>query len=150
VVWEVGAQSSVHVLIPVIRGRAIYHGDLVAKLNSKANSGLHARVGDEPDDNELVDAMLFEQQVQVRVGKAAGAPMLLGYDVARLRLKLAADFSTPRSVFEALVRPGCLLDGRNVLPSLVVARAVAPMQRIEDSKPAFRAAFRTSGICGTQ
>src|SRR5262249_20382088 len=43
--------------------------------------------------------------------------------------------ATPRAVFEALVLPRCLLNGRNVLPSLVIARAISMMQRIEDAKP---------------
>src|SRR5215472_1751265 len=42
---------------------------------------------------------------------------------------------TPRAVFEALSRPRRLLNRRNVLPSLVVARAVSMMQRVEDAKP---------------
>jgi hypothetical protein len=60
--------------------------------------------------------------------------MLQGHDFARLRLELAADLATPRAVFERLIQPGCLLDGRYVLPSLVVAWTVATMQRIEDAK----------------
>jgi hypothetical protein len=58
-----------------------------------------------------------------------------GNDVTWLRLELAADLATPRAVFEGLSRPSCLLNGRNVLPSLVVARAIATMQHIEDAKP---------------
>src|SRR5207253_7439744 len=41
----------------------LYHGDLVAQLGGKANRCLHARVCYEPDDDELVDAMLFELQI---------------------------------------------------------------------------------------
>src|SRR5438132_8218841 len=52
--------------------RSLYHGDLVAQLGGKANRCLHARVCSEPDDDELVDAMLFELQIQIGVGKAAG------------------------------------------------------------------------------
>jgi hypothetical protein len=51
-----------------------------------------------------------------------------------LRLELAADLATPRAVFEALVHPRCLLDGRNVFPGLVVAWTVTMMQRIENAK----------------
>src|SRR5580765_1631893 len=60
--------------------------------------------------------------------------MLQGYNVARLRLELAADLATPRPIFEGLVRPRCLLHWRNVLPGLVVAGTVSPMQRIEDAQ----------------
>ena len=51
-----------------------------------------------------------------------------------MRFELAADLATPRAVFERLVRPRRLLNGRYVLPSLVVARTVSTMQRIEDAK----------------
>ena len=60
--------------------------------------------------------------------------MLEGYDVTRLRFELAAHLAAPRAVFKALVHPGCLLNRRNVLPGLVVARAISTMQRIEDAK----------------
>jgi len=36
------------------------------------------QVRDQPDDDELMDAVLLELQVQIGVGKAAGAPMLAG------------------------------------------------------------------------
>jgi hypothetical protein len=46
--------------------------------------------------------MPLEQQVQVRIGKTAGAPMLLGDDVAGLRLKLRAQLAAPRAELERL------------------------------------------------
>src|SRR5215470_3228163 len=92
----------------------------------------------EPDDDESVNAMLFELQIQVCVGKATGTPMLERHDVARLRCEFTADLATPRPVFKGLMRPSCLLNWSNVLPSLVVARTVAMMQRIENAN------FRTA------
>src|SRR5262249_10275629 len=80
-----------------------------------------------------MDAVLLELQIQIGVGKAAGTPMLKGNNVAWLRCKFAPDLAAPGAVFEGLVRPRCLLDGRNVLPTLVVARAISMMQRIEDA-----------------
>jgi hypothetical protein len=53
--------------------------------------------------------------------------MLRGDNLARLRLELWADLATPRAEFEALSQPPCLLNGRNVLPSLVVAWTVSMM-----------------------
>src|SRR5262249_26960785 len=85
---------------------------------------------DESDDDELVDAVVLELQIQVRVGEAAGTPMLRGDDLAWLGLEFGTDLPTPRAVFEALSRPRRLLNGRNVLPSLVVARTVSMMQRV--------------------
>src|SRR6516162_2953836 len=60
--------------------------------------------------------------------------MLLGHYFARLWLEFAADLAAPRAVFEGLMRPRCLLDRRNVLPSLVVAGTVSVMQRIKNAK----------------
>src|SRR5262245_47629222 len=92
----------------------------------------------EPDDDESVNAMLFELQIQVCVGKAAGTPMLEGHDVARLRCEFTADLGAPRPVSEGLMRPSRLLNRSNVLPGLVVAWTVAMMQRIENAN------FRTA------
>jgi hypothetical protein len=55
--------------------------------------------------------------------------MLEGHDIAWLRLELGTELATPRAVFEGLMRPGCLLNWREVFPGLVVARTVSMMQR---------------------
>src|SRR5215813_8850101 len=47
-----------------------------------------------------MNAMQFEQQIQVCIGKTTGTPMLASHDIARLRFKFAADLATPRAVFE--------------------------------------------------
>src|SRR5262245_1427169 len=81
-----------------------------------------------------MNAMRFELQIQICVGKATGTPMLEGDDIAWLRFEFAADLATPRAVFEGLTRPRCLLDRRDVFPGLVVAGTVSTMQRIEDAQ----------------
>jgi hypothetical protein len=81
-----------------------------------------------------MDAVLLELQIQICVGEAAGTPMLRGDDLARLGLELGTDLAAPRAVFEALSLPRGLLNGRNVLPSLVVSRTVSMMQCIKDAK----------------
>src|SRR5262249_23491856 len=111
-----------------------YHRDVVAKLSGITNSCLHAGVCDESHDHELMNAVFLELQIQICVSKATGTPMLEGDNVTRLRCELAADLPAPRAVFEGFVRPGCLLSGRNVLPGLVVARAISTVERIEDAK----------------
>ena len=88
----------------------------------------------EPDDDELMDAVLLKLQIQIGVGKAAGTPMLKGHDIVRLRCEFAADLAAPRGLFECPSRPRCLLNWRNVLPALVVAWTVSMMQRIENMK----------------
>src|SRR5205807_1780868 len=134
IVREIDVESGVHLLIRVIRSRVFYHRDVVAELSGKANGRFDAGMGYEPDNDELVDAVLLELQIQIRVGEAAGTPVLRCDDLAWLGLELGTDLATPRAVFEALSRPPRLLNGRNVLPSLVVARTVSMMQRIEDAQ----------------
>src|ERR1043166_926147 len=91
-------------------------------------------MSDEANDDELMDAVLLELQIQIRVGEGAGTPMLCGDDLARFGRELGADLAAPGAVLEALALPRRLLCGRNVLPSFVVARPVTMMHRIEDSE----------------
>ena len=63
------------------------------------------QVRDQPDDDELMDAVLLELQVQIGVGKAAGAPMLAGDNLARRWHEFGADLAAPCAVFEALPLP---------------------------------------------
>ena len=67
-------------------------------------------------DNELMDAVFLELQIQIRVGKPTGTPMLEGHDIAWSRLELAADLAAPHAVFEGLSRPRCLLNWRRRYP----------------------------------
>src|SRR5215470_4951815 len=60
--------------------------------------------------------------------------MLLSHNLTRSRGELAANLAAPCSVFKSLRRPGSLLDGRDVLPGLVVAGTVSMMQRVEHAK----------------
>ena len=79
-----------------------------------------------------MDAMLLELQIQIRVGEAAGTPMLRDDNLTWLGRELGTDFASPCAVFEGLMPPRRLLNGRDVFPRLIVARAVAMMQGIED------------------
>src|SRR5262245_27501485 len=121
-----------HLLRRQGRGRVLHHRDLVAELSAVAHRGLDARIRQQSDGDELMNAVLLELQVQVRVGEAAGAPMLVPYDVPRLRFGFLADLAAPRPVCEGLDRPGALLRRGDVLPRLVVAGAVPAVQGIED------------------
>ena len=77
-------------------------------------------------------AVLRELKVQVRVGKAARAPMLPGDNLTRRGHKFGAEFATPSAVLEARPRPGRPLNRRIVLPGSIVACPVAPMHGIGD------------------
>src|SRR5262250_485626 len=60
--------------------------------------------------------------------------MFLSHNLTRSRSEFGMDLTTPRALFEGLVRPGRFLDWRNVLPALIVTWPVAMMQRIKDAK----------------
>src|SRR5215467_850409 len=74
-----------------------------------------------------MDAVFFELQVQIRVSETAGAPMLLDDNFAWHRRELSPELATPSAILKCFVRPRCLLNGRNVLPSLVIAWTVSMM-----------------------
>ena len=78
--------------------------------------------------------MPFELQIQIGVRKPAGTPVLRNDHLARLRLEFGPELAAPGAEFECLMRPGCFLNGRNVIPILVVARTVTTMHGIEDPK----------------
>src|SRR5215471_15823475 len=59
--------------------------------------------------------------------------MLLSHDVAWLRRKLRAKLAAPGPVFKCFSRPCRLLNRRDVLPTLIIARTVAMVHRIEVS-----------------
>src|SRR5262245_5822190 len=48
--------------------------------------------------------------------------------------KLGTDLTAPAAVCEALVHPRGFLNGRNILPRLIVARTISMMHGIEDPK----------------
>src|SRR5262249_9811020 len=124
VVWYVNVESGVHMVFRVIHGRVFYHRDRVADLSSKTNRPLDDGMRDKPDDDEPMDAVLFKLQIQIGVGKATGTPMLRGDNLTWLRLEPGTDLATPGAVFEAFSLPPRLLNGRDILPGLVVAGTV--------------------------
>src|SRR5262245_3146646 len=121
-----------HLSIRVIGSGILYHRDLVAELCGETNGGFNAGVRNHSDNDEFVNAVLLELEIQIGVGKSTGTPMLAGDNFARPRLKLGTDLTTPRAVFERLIRPTSLLNGRDILPSFVIARKIATMHRIEN------------------
>jgi hypothetical protein len=58
--------------------------------------------------------------------------MLLDDNFAWFGRELGPELATPRAVLEGLMRQRVLLNRRNILPTLVVARTLAMMHGIED------------------
>lgn len=48
-----------HVVFRVIRGRVFYHREVVAELSGEATRRFDAGMCDEPDNDELMDGVLF-------------------------------------------------------------------------------------------
>jgi hypothetical protein len=128
------ALRGVHHLVRVIRRGVPDHSDVVFELGGIADGRLDAGMRDQPDDDEPMDAVLPELQIQVGVGEAARAPMLLRDDLAGRRYELGAEFAAPGAVLEGLALPRRPLDGGDVLPCLVIAGTVAMMHGIEYPK----------------
>jgi hypothetical protein len=74
--------------------------------------------------------------------------VLLGYNFTWRRHEFGAELATPCAEFEGPVLPCTFLNGRNVFPRLIVARAVAMMHRIEDAElcPATQLAAGGDGL----
>ena len=116
-----------HLLFRETRGRVPYYRDLIAELCGEAYRRLQAGMRQEPDGDELMDAVLLELQIQISVGEAAGAPVLAGNNLAGLGLELGTDLAAPCAVFEALVLPRRLLDRRNLGPRFVVTSGMGAL-----------------------
>jgi hypothetical protein len=65
-------------------------------------------------DDELMDSMLLELEIQIGVGEAAGAPMLLDDDFAWVWREFGTELATPSAVLKGLSRPSRLLNGLQV------------------------------------
>src|ERR1700760_1325841 len=72
VVRDIDVESGMHLLVRVIRRRVPYHRDLVAELSGIANGRFDAGVCNESDDDELMNTVLLELQIQIRIGEATG------------------------------------------------------------------------------
>ena len=66
------------------------------------NSGLRTGVRDEPHEEDLMNAALFELQLEIGIGKTAGTPMRERDHVAGLRFECAADLGSPVPYSKAL------------------------------------------------
>src|SRR5579872_2022258 len=92
---------------------------------------------DQSNGDEFMNTVFFELQIQIGVCETTGTPMLRDHDVTGAGFEFWPDFTAPCAVFEGFSIPGCLLDWRHILPCLVVAGAISPMERVEhsDSRP---------------
>jgi len=57
-------------------GRVFYQRYVIAELHPETSRGLNAGVGQQPNADDPLDAILFELMVEVSIRKSARAPML--------------------------------------------------------------------------
>ncbi len=76
-------------------GRILNQGDVIAQLHAEASGGFEAGVGDQADEDDLLDPALFEFGVQVGIGEAALRPVLVHDDISRPGTELGIELSTP-------------------------------------------------------
>ena len=63
------------------RRRVLHQGDVVAELHAVASGGFDAAIGDQADENDLLDTVLLELGVEIGVGETALRPVLFDNDV---------------------------------------------------------------------
>jgi hypothetical protein len=68
---------------------------VIAEFHREPAGGFDAGIGQETDDDDLLDAVLLELLVEVSVGKAALGPVLLDDDVACSRDEIWVPFAAP-------------------------------------------------------
>jgi hypothetical protein len=69
------------------RGRVLYQRDVVPELHRESAGGFDARVGQQANHDDFGDPVLLQQHVEIGIRKAAGPPMFLDDNIARLRRK---------------------------------------------------------------
>ena len=114
------------------RGRCILHqGDVVAELHREAACRLDTSVCQQTDNNDFLDAVLFELLVEIRVGKATLRPMLLDNDIALPGNKIRVPLTAPCPFGEGLPFARGHLAGVRVFPLRVVTRFRAMVRHDE-------------------
>ena len=100
--WPVQLMRGVRHLLREGSRRIGDQGHMIAQFHREAARGFNARIGQEANDDDLLDAILLELLVEVRVGKTALSPMFLDNDVAGLRHEIWVPFATPGALCESL------------------------------------------------
>ena len=62
-------------------GAVLHQGYMITQLHPVAAGGLDTAAGDQPDQDDLLDAMLLELGVEIGVGEAALRPVLVDDDI---------------------------------------------------------------------
>jgi len=62
-------------VIGVACGSVLDNRNLVSQIHCRSHGGFKASMGNEPDGNQLLNATLLQQQIEVRIGEPARTPV---------------------------------------------------------------------------
>jgi hypothetical protein len=84
------------------RGRVLHQRDVVPELRRESAGGFDARVGQQANHDDFGDPVLLQQHVEIGIRKAAGPPMFVDDNIARLRREIRMQFAAPAPFGEHL------------------------------------------------
>src|SRR5262245_34252752 len=107
--------------------------DVIAELHRETGRRIDACVGEEPDDDDMTDAVLLQLHVEVGIGEAALPPVLPDDNITVARREIGMELASLRSLRERVAFHDAPLGGIDVLPALVVALFPLAMWDDEDT-----------------
>jgi hypothetical protein len=85
----------VHAFVAKGGGRVLNEADMVAKLHAKATGGFDVGVRYEADEDDFLDAPLFELGVEIGIGEATLCPVLMHDHVVIVGAEFGIELSAP-------------------------------------------------------
>src|SRR6202051_1555531 len=111
-----------HHFLGVGRCRVSNQRDMVPKLLRVASGGLGTGVGEQPNENDVTDAMLLQLQIKVRISEPARAPVLFDNYVAVPRGEIRMPIPAPFAARKTMAVHDGTLSRAGMTPGLIVAR----------------------------
>src|ERR1700756_4434004 len=115
---------------------------MVSKLHRVATGRLDTGVGQQSNDDDVRDAVLFQLLIKVRVRESTLAPVLFDYYIAVLRRKIRMPFSAPFSARETMVCHDGNLSWVRMAPGFIVSGSQRRWGTMKMVMPARRIAER--------
>src|ERR1700745_1989582 len=116
---------------------------MVSKLHRVATGRLDTGVGQQSNDDDVSDAVLFQLLIKVRVRESTLTPVLFDYYIAVLRRKIRMPFSAPCSARETMASHDGNLSWVGMAPGFIVSRLPTTMGHDENGHAgtAYRGAY---------
>src|SRR4051812_5498217 len=103
------------------RCRVTNQRDMVPKLHRIATGRLDAGVGQQPDNDDVTDAVLLQLLIEIRVREPALSPVLRDDDIAVLRGKIRMPLSAPFASRETMAAHDSNLGRVGMTPGFIVS-----------------------------